>query len=309
MGRELTAPIRTPAAFCLFLTVALRAGAAVPLIALEEVGQLAPGGAFALSMPSAAVRLPGDQWAILDGVNDRIVITDGEGNGLRALGQDVLNAPLGLTRSSEGLFWVADSANGRVVALSVSGDIEAEHTLPRTGRQPPEPVDLAWVQEGRVLAVVDNNNHCIHQLDVLSGEWGATWGSAGTQLDQLNHPFSVAIGPTGLMAIVDVINSRVLCREPEYDFNFQIGEWGVDAGALYRPKGVAFDRFGRVWVTDSVYGVVQVFTDSGDLIAVAAEAGEVRHFRTPTRLAFDERGRLAVVEMLANRVTLWSIAE
>ena len=86
-------------------------------------------------------------------------------------------------------------------------------------------------------------------------------------------------------------------------------DWGVDAGDLYRPKGVAFDEHGEIWVSDSVLGAIQVFADTGELIAVAAEDDRVRHFRTPTRLAFDELGRLAVVEMRADRISLWTVAE
>jgi DNA-binding beta-propeller fold protein YncE len=275
-------------------------------------------------MPSSVARLSGQRWAILDGVNNRVVITDDSGQGLSTLGEDVLDQPLGLTRAPNDQLWVADSGHRRIVVFTDAGRVSGEFEVPAHDGNPAVPVDLAFdrspaatlarsgAQAARALGrllVVDNHNDRILSLDTLSGQWGDSWGSSGAGLEEMNHPFSIAVGPKGERAVVDVLNSRVISHDPEYNFTFQIGQWGVDAGDLYRPKGVAFDARGRVWVSDSFLGVIQVFAETGELVGVMADGREVRHFNTPTRLAFDERGRLAVVEMRANRVSLWEVPQ
>ena len=94
---------------------------------------------------------------------------------------------------------------------------------------------------------------------------------------------------------------------PSGDFLNFIGDWGVEKGEFYRPKGVAVDDKGRVLVSDSYLGVIQVFTSTG---AFHAALGDPLHrrvlkFRTPVGMAVDPRGRIYVVEMLANKVSVY----
>jgi DNA-binding beta-propeller fold protein YncE len=277
--------------------------AAVPLVGAEPAGVLEPTGDFALTMPSAAVDLGDDRWAILDGVNDRIVFTDAEGRGLSSIGEGALDSPLGLTVDEGGTLWVADSGNRRVVALSEAGEVVGDFP----GAPEFDPVDVAFDRDGSTLLVVDNDGHRVLSLDTATGRWGEVWGEFGEGFDQFNHPFSIDVSPAGRRAVVDVLNSRLMIRDPSFDFTFEIRDWGVDAGQLYRPKGVAIDGEGRIFVSDSVLGVVQVFDAGGLLVGVLADGEEVRHLRTPTRLGFDRQGRLAIVEMRANRITLWDV--
>ncbi|MBN1475538.1 NHL repeat-containing protein [Candidatus Sumerlaeota bacterium] len=279
--------------------------AAVPLVGCEPAGVLEPSGDLALVMPSAAMEMADGRWAILDGVSDRIVFTDAEGHGLSSIGESVLSSPLGLTLDDEDLLWVADSGNRRVVALTPEGDLVGDY--PRPDDPAFDPVDLAFDRDGSTLLVVDNDGHRVVSLDTETGQWGEVWGEYGEGFDQFNHPFSIDVSATGRRAVVDVLNSRLMIRDPSFDFTFEIRDWGVDAGQLYRPKGVAIDSGGRIFVSDSVLGVVQVFDAGGLLVGVLADGDEVRHLRTPTRLSLGRQGRLAVVEMRANRISLWDV--
>jgi sugar lactone lactonase YvrE len=280
---------------------------AIPLIDCQPVVTIEPTGAFALQMPSAATVLPGGDWAVLDGVNDRIVVTDATGQGQRLLGQGILSGPLGLTLGPDDNLWIADTGNARVAVLSPEGDLVREIAVPEGGATEygPDPVDLVFADNGRRLLVVDNDNHRVLPWERNTERWGEPW--RGTEGTPFNYPFSIAVGPQGERAVVDVINSRIVVRDPAFDFTYVFGNWGVDAGEIYRPKGLAFDRRGRLMVSDSVLGAIQVFTDDGDLIGVLADGDVPRQFVTPTRLSIDEQGHLAVVEMRANRVSVWEI--
>jgi sugar lactone lactonase YvrE len=107
--------------------------------------------------------------------------------------------------------------------------------------------------------------------------------------------------------IVDVINTRVQVLNSQGLFVKFIGNWGVEKGEFFRPKGVTVDSHGRVYVSDSYMGVIQVFNSEGNFHSVLGdpEKGGVRKFTSPTGLFIDKRNRLYVVEMFANRVGVY----
>jgi DNA-binding beta-propeller fold protein YncE len=62
-------------------------------------------------------------------------------------------------------------------------------------------------------------------------------------------------------------------------------------------------------VSDSYLGVIQVFDTNGEFYSVLGdpENGKVKKFQTPVGLYIDDRNRLYVVEMFANKVSVYLI--
>ena len=90
----------------------------------------------------------------------------------------------------------------------------------------------------------------------------------------------------------------------------QISQFGVALGDLYRPKGIAVDAKGRIFVGDSTLGVVQVFDDGGNLIgALTDDSGQPLRFAHPMGMRFDPAGSLCIVELSANRVAVVSLKQ
>ena len=96
---------------------------------------------------------------------------------------------------------------------------------------------------------------------------------------------------------------------PEGLFVSFVGGWGVEKGQFFRPKGIAVDKEGRIFVSDSYLGVIQAFDSLGDFQAAVADAtiGKIKKFKTPTGIHIDNNNRLYVVEMLANKVSVFSL--
>jgi DNA-binding beta-propeller fold protein YncE len=79
----------------------------------------------------------------------------------------------------------------------------------------------------------------------------------------------------------------------------------VTLGQFYRPKGIAVDSKGRIFVSDSTTNVVQVFDPRGRVIGCLTRAdGTPLRFEHPMGMAFDRAGRLYVTELAANRVAV-----
>ena len=102
---------------------------------------------------------------------------------------------------------------------------------------------------------------------------------------------------------------RTIHPDENWAFGFNVGKWGIQKGELFRPKGIAIDAKGNLFVSDSFLGVVQMFDPKGHFLSVLSDKeGKIHRFTTPARLYIDGKGRLYVVEMFANRIDLFEIS-
>jgi DNA-binding beta-propeller fold protein YncE len=100
-----------------------------------------------------------------------------------------------------------------------------------------------------------------------------------------------------------VINARVQKFDSAGTHLLTIGELGGKAGTFYRPKGVAVDKTGNIYVSDSFLGTVQAFTPDGAFAYVLGEDGTATVYDTPVGLAAVGK-RLYVSQMLAGTVAV-----
>ncbi len=112
----------------------------------------------------------------------------------------------------------------------------------------------------------------------------------------------MAVDGQGRLYVTDVLNGRVQRVEADGRSARPVVKYGVSPGEVFRPSGVdvADDR---LWVADSVLGVVQVFTLDGQFIDAVRDAnGEVLHLDAP--LGIEVIGdRILVVESGSDRAT------
>lgn len=266
-----------------------------------------------LNQPSAVAGAPDGGFYVLDGVRQRIQVFAANGTWLRTLGTEWhMRSPLGLALDAAGQrLYVADSGNGRVIIADTHGRLLSTLALPREGMaRPPDPTDV-WLDEQRhLLYVVDNDNHRLLIYDSASLQLRRQVGKMEVGGEGFRWPFSLAGDGSGTVYLVDVINTtvRTLLPDESWRFGVSYGDWGVTKGKLFRPKGVAVDAAGRVYVSDSYLGVIQVFRPDGTFHSVLGDArGEVWRFQAPIRLAFDRKGHLLVVEMVADRIAVFEV--
>ena len=251
---------------------------------------------------------------VVDGVNNKIRIFDQGGQLLSSFGSlgaksGQLRFPLGIDLDNTGNVYIADSGNHRVQIFSPQGDFMAKIDIPPGKKKPADPTDVAVDNSRRRCYVVDNDNHRILAYDLASLKLIEAYGTPGSEKRSFNYPFLIALDKDNNLYVVEVINTRVQILNPEGLFVNFIGSWGVDPGEFYRPKGVALDKQNRVYVSDSYLGVIQVFDATGSLYAVLGDprTKKVKKFRTPVGLFIDHSNRLYVVEMRANKVSVFGL--
>ncbi len=253
---------------------------------------------------------------VVDGVNNRVCMFDPQGRpagsfGKAGSGRGAFASPLGIALDGAGRVYVADSGNHRIQIFSSRGRFLAAMDAPPSEKgKPADPTDVAVDDHRRRCYVVDNDNHRILVYDLATRRLKTTYGTPGTGKRNFRYPFLMALDREQYLYIVDVINTRVQVLNPEGLFVSFIGGWGVEKGEFFRPKGVAVDRDGRVFVSDSYMGVIQVFDSAtSEFTAAVGDMGKgtVKKFRTPVGLFIDHRNRLYVVEMFADRVGVYQI--
>jgi DNA-binding beta-propeller fold protein YncE len=269
-----------------------------------------------LSQPSDVAVSNDGRIYIVDGVNNKIRIFNQNGQPLAAFGKagsgnGEFNNPLGIDIGRSGRVYIADSGNHRVQVFDSDANFITDIKLPQKKKHAPDPTDVVVDEIRNRCYIVDNDNHVIVVYDLSTLRLIETYGAPGAGKGQFRYPFLIAMDPQNYLYIVDVINTRVQILNKDGLFVNFIGGWGVEKGELYRPKGVALDKNNRIYVSDSWLGVIQVFEPTGAFYAVLGDGlkRNVKRFKTPVGLFIDTRNRMYVVEMFANKVSVYRLGE
>ncbi|RJQ43288.1 MAG: 6-bladed beta-propeller [Nitrospiraceae bacterium] len=254
------------------------------------------------------------QIYVVDGVNNKIKVFNQNGKfsfsfGQKGSGNGEFNFPLGICVDRTGRVYVADSGNSRVQAFTTAGNYLGQLKLQSKNGTAPDPTDVAVDHNGRTLYAIDNNNHNVHAYNLSNGRLTGIYGSPGEGNREFRYPFFISLDSEDYLYIVDVINTRVQVLNPEGLYVASIGKWGVEKGSFFRPKGVALDAKDRIYVSDSYMGVIQVFDPEGVFYSTIGDpvTNSVRKFTTPTGIYIDDNNRLYVVEMFAEKVSVYQI--
>ncbi len=176
------------------------------------------------------------------------------------------------------------------------------------------------------LYVADVLNHRIQKFDP-TGEFLLKWGlepnpslphdvpyrmastpgfagsAMGTGEGEFKYPLDVAVGPAGLVYVVDRGNHRIQKFTPTGDFLASWGELGNEPGQFANPRGIAVAQDGTVFVTDSDNHRVQAFSASGTFLRSWGEPGEADgEFDTPYGITIDAQGSVYVADTYNHRI-------
>lgn len=285
------------------IAIAADAGA-VRTIAVRAVAEWSDSAAQPLSLPTDVAAGAGGQLYVVDGGNNRVVSIDATGAVVSAFGSQgrgdaELDGPVGIGIDGKGRVHVADRGNRRIQVFAEDGSYLYPVPLVVDGTRI-VPVDVAVNEDGTELFVTAADRHEVIVFD-WKGNLLRRWGGRGEEPGQFFHPATIEISAE-MVYVVDVLNARVQCFYPDGRVVRVIGKRGAGPGTLFRPKGIAIDTSGRVFVSDSYFGVIQAFEKSGEFLYALGEAGRPGVFRAPVGMAAVD-GDLAVVEMLGGSVT------
>ena len=284
--------------------------AGIPTEAASHLFDLTGSADKPMSLPTDVAVSDNGLIYVVDSGNSRIVVFSPRGSQINAFsgpgkGQGLLQDPVGLDIDQNGNVYVADKGNFRISIFSADGAFRK--VIPLTVEDSEvAPVDVATMPDGRSLVVTGNKNHQVMVFDI-DGSLIRAWGGSGVNKSEFRYPATVAIDASASIYVVDVLNTRLQKFGPQGEYLVQFGQWGVKPGELFRPKGVALDNAQQVYISDSYLGIIQVFDNESRFQYVLGHDGAPERFSAPTGIAVDANNNLYVAEMLANKVSVYSL--
>lgn len=189
---------------------------------------------------------------------------------------------------------VSDSVTGTVYRL------EGEDLRPFiTGLE--RPTGLCRAPGHRVL-VVETGRHTARLFDE-EGQPVGSFGNRGEGETGFNFPTFAAVGAADTLLVNDTLNYRVTAFVGGKPVR-SIGQEGALPGGFVRPKGIARDEHGRLWVVDAVQDNIQVFAPDGTLVLVLGSRGsDPGTFWSPCGISIDG-DRVYVADTYNDRIQI-----
>ncbi len=218
-----------------------------------------------------------------------------------AFGAKRFSSPTGIACGAARALYVADSALGAVVELDAGGKTVRRFGEGDLGR----PTGLALDRERSELYVADTGTHEIRVFDT-TGRPLRRFGRRGEAEGEFNYPTHLWFRG-GELYVADTMNGRVqVFARGAAKPRLVIGPRGLYVGQLVRPKGVATDSAGNIYVIESYYDHLLVYDREGRFLLPIGGLGRGEgQFYLPSGLWTDERDRVYVADMFNGRVVVF----
>ncbi|HZT71159.1 MAG TPA: 6-bladed beta-propeller [Terriglobia bacterium] len=218
-----------------------------------------------------------------------------------------LMRPYGVAVDSDGNIYVADQGVGAIFIFpeSLTGPV---HLIKNRIDAPlPMICGLAIDDDGRIFVTDDKLHHVLvldkqHQPIAEFGA-GVLISPAGIAIDKENR----------LLYVVDTQQDQVLVFDADsYKLLRRIGTAGknhtlTSPGNFSLPVGVAVDKDGNVYVTDTLNDRVEIFDADGNFISQFGTPGDgPGHFARPKGIAIDSDGHIWVTDEVQSRVQVFN---
>jgi DNA-binding beta-propeller fold protein YncE len=210
-------------------------------------------------------------------------------------------SPVGAALGRNRLY-VADSALNRVFVLD-----ERRRLVGEIGGFE-RPTGLAYDHAQERLYVADTHAHVVRKYD-RDGQFIGSLGERGDADGQFNFPTHLDIR-NGRLFVNDTLNFRVQIFDLESGQHLgNVGEHGDQAGFFAQPKGIVAGPGGNLFVTEAIFGSVQIFSPKGDYLLDFGSPGPgPGQFQLPGGLAFWDN-RIYVADSGNRRIQVFEYAD
>ncbi|HYZ83087.1 MAG TPA: hypothetical protein VE621_01715 [Bryobacteraceae bacterium] len=244
-----------------------------------------------------------------------------------------LRTPSFLARDASGNLAISDMFSLRVRLIDTTGNIKSivGTSTPPTGAEPPalkgnetyvaRPGGLAWDGRGN-LYIADSGSHRIRRVtptgDVYSVAGNGTSGfsgDGGAASDAIMAtPAGLAMSPEGALYFADSANNRIRRIAPNGVITTIAGGGEGRAGdegpalaiPLEEPWGVALDRDGNLYFTETAGNRLRMVNPAGQMVTLA-DAGNAG-LKLPRGLAIDSQDNVWICDSGNHRVRLLKLS-
>lgn len=256
----------------------------------------------------------------------------------------VLNFPTAVAVGAAGHVYIADTMNHRVrrvdaatgIISTIAGNGQGRYSGdggPAVSAALNEPTALVADAFGH-LYIADQNNNRVRIVDLTTGviETAAGNGVAAYNGDgipavkaSLAGPSGLALGPDGELYVADMFNGRIRMVDRKTDvISTVVGDGGEyryqnqgdsPSASLARPYGIAVDRQGHIFITDSDNHLVRRWDREQKLITRVVGTGiagfggdggpaEGASLSYPFGITIDRDGAILIADTFNHRIRL-----
>lgn len=208
-------------------------------------------------------------------------------------------SPVAIALGDHGEIFVTDSDLAVVVRLNNDGEpagFIGKGVLTR-------PTGIARNPADGLLYIADTNSHDIKVFNV-DGTLIKTLGKRGEDPGTFNAPTHLAFAQ-GNLYVSDTLNSRVQILTKDGEVKTLFGRRGLFVGDMPRPKGIAVDQNGYVYVVESYYDHLLVFDGQGEfLLPIGGTGSGIGQFYLPAGI-WTHNNQIYVADMFNGRVVIF----
>ncbi|WP_206486002.1 6-bladed beta-propeller [Thalassotalea sp. G2M2-11] len=212
-------------------------------------------------------------------------------------------SPVGVAVINANELLVADSELGYVVRLNANGvpiGKIAHNSLTR-------PTGIVWLEKRGEIYISDTENDDIKVFD-KNGQLLRLIGNNRDNKISFNAPTYLAAHTKGLL-VADTLAAKVQL----IGFDGQAatllhsyGQRGMKLGNLTRPKGVATDSEGNIYIIESYFDHMLVYNEQGQFLLPLGGAGHgAGEFYLPSGIWIDNQDRVYVADMMNGRISMF----
>jgi DNA-binding beta-propeller fold protein YncE len=259
-------------------------------------------------------------YSIATDSHERIIVTDPGAVGVhifdfkqgkykfitrREKSKDPMLAPQCVAVDAHDNIYVTDSEAGKIFVFDAGGKfIRAIGSLKYGEGFFKRPTGIAVDSAAQRIYVTDTLRDQVFMLD-MKGSVLQKIGKRGQGEGEFNLPTELRLDGENLL-VVDAMNFRVQVLNRSGVFQYAIGKIGDSTGGMFRPKGVAVDSEGDLYVVDGLWGIVQAFNRKGQLLYYFGKAGTgTGQFQLPTGLFIDRGDHIYVADSYNHRVQVY----
>ncbi|MEW6128800.1 MAG: 6-bladed beta-propeller [Acidobacteriota bacterium] len=203
---------------------------------------------------------------------------------------------------AEDNIYAADSASGKIFIFNRDGKFQKR--LGADEGMFNRPSGIAIDKQTRRLYVVETVKGEVDVL-TLEGTGLFKFGKRGAGEGEFNYPTHICIKGDRVL-ITDTFNARIQIFNKDGKFISTLGRRGDGYGDLDKPKGVAMDSAGHIYVVEGLHDVVNIYDRDGSFLMAFGETGSHRgEFYLPTAIHIDADDNVYVADSYNRRIQVF----
>ena len=218
----------------------------------------------------------GPGYVVIDLVKKEYRLITGGGAGR-------IKKPINIMIDQDGLRYITDTGRNQVLVFDTNDRFLRAYGV--EGQFKPADIEII----GKRMYVSDLKHHMVHVLDKKTGKTLFKMATPASKNKKaiVQFPTNMAVYQDKLF-ISDTGNFKIVKFTLDGKFVQSLGTVGSSVGKFARPKGIAVDREGRLYVVDSAFENIQVFNKQGKLLMFfGGPGGAPEHINLPTGVVID----------------------